>query len=134
MRKTFLLLFVCFVTSSVQAQATENPPSPSPAKVEIGYASPAAALAALREKPGVKIREENDWYVANDPNEKAFWSITQPAHPAHPTAVKRVLVDGPGGIHLAMAVKCGASKSACDQVVFQFKQINESLGRSPKRQ
>ena len=110
------------------------PAAPDSAANDIGYPSPDAALAALRLKPGVRMREENDWYVANDPAENSFWSIAQPTHPAHPTAVKRSLVQDASGVRLVMKVRCGAPKAACDAVVHQFEQINEALRQSMRRQ
>ena len=103
---------------------------PETSGIDFGYVSPAAALVALRAKAGVSVREENDWYVLNDPSDNTFWSITRPGHPAHPAAVKRMLVDDAKGVHMAMSIKCGSTKLACDQLVLQFKQINEDFGKS----
>ena len=122
----FQVLSLCLALSVSAAHAVDRVAS-AERKAEIAYASPAAALTALRGKPGVSIREENDWFVINDPSEDAIWSIAQPAHPAHPTAVKRTLVQDDSGVRLVMRVQCGAAKEICDRVVQQFQQANENL-------
>ncbi len=95
---------------------SRRPPRRSPTR------QPQAALDGLRAKPGVTVREENDWFVLKEPNGRSFWSISQPAHPAHPTVVKRTLVEDTEGIRMVMRVKCGAPKETCDRVVQQFQQ------------
>lgn len=93
----------------------------------IGYPSPAAALAALKAKPGVVIREDIDWTIINDTADATFWSITTGAHPAHPTAVKRRVVDRNGELTMEMSVMCGGPKEACDRVVAQFNDITGDI-------
>jgi hypothetical protein len=129
MRITFLLLSLCLLHGGALAQGGARTVPPQ-AQSDFGYPSPDAALAALRVKKGVTLREENDWYVASDPGENTFWSITKPEHPAHPAAVKRTLVQDASGVRLTMKVKCGASKEVCDGVVHQFEQINENLSKT----
>ncbi|WP_192312345.1 molecular chaperone DnaJ [Pseudoxanthomonas sp. PXM02] len=97
---------------------------------DIGYASPEAALEALRNKPGVTLKEQNDWVVLNDRETLTLWSITTAQHPAHPTAVKRAVLEKDGGVYLDMQVKCGASKAVCDEVVRQFQQLNDGIRKS----
>lgn len=99
----------------------------------IEYASPKSALAALRDEPGVEIREENGWVVASEPKQHVLWSITRKEHPAHPTAVKRCVFEHDGNVMMGMDVLCGADKSTCDQVVEQFRQLNASLSARMQR-
>jgi hypothetical protein len=95
----------------------------------IGYPSPEAALAALRAKPGVTFREENDWIVAQDMADTTLWSITTENNRAHSTAVKRAFVERNGSIYIDTNILCTASKEICDQVAATFKQINADLQR-----
>jgi hypothetical protein len=112
------------------AFAAEEPPLPESPNSDIGYESPAAALAALRAKPSVSIQEQSDWIIASDQDENTLWSITAASHPAYPTAVKRIIVERNGAIFLDMRVLCGASKAACDHVVRQFLELNDNIRRS----
>jgi hypothetical protein len=126
MRYSLLLLCFCLVSPAHAQSAGGLPEQPA----DIGYRTPMEALKALRAKPGVTIREQNGWYVADDPSEHTLWSIAQPANPAFPTAVKRVLVQDPSGVHLRMKVLCGASKPVCDHVVELFRQLNAKASQS----
>lgn len=94
---------------------------------DIGYASPEAALTALRAMPDTTVREENDWFVVYDKANTTVWSITSEKHPAHPTAVKRALVTRDGAVSVEMNVMCGVQKDVCDDVVEQFQRINDGL-------
>jgi hypothetical protein len=104
--------------------AQEIPESPS---ADIGYPNPDAALKALRDKPGVTIREQNDWIVLSDTAEHTIWSITSDRHAAHPTVVKRAFVERDGGVNVAMTILCGSSKETCDRVVRQFQELNDNV-------
>ena len=81
-----ILMFALAATTPFPGSAATTPPSDA---TRISYRSPQEALDALRAKPGTTLRQENDWWVIRDPEDHAIWSITLPAHPAHPTAVKR---------------------------------------------
>ena len=118
----FLLLsFQCF--AQVLPPVAESPS-------DIGYATPSAALEALRKKPGLSIREENDWFVVEDPGEQTFWSIATAKNPYYPSAVKRTLVNQGGAIHLQMRVLCGGDKVMCDNLVRQFQRLNAQIASS----
>jgi len=133
--RALLATFACGVACLPIAHAADRP-LPAGVSVEIDYPTPQAALAAVRAKPGVSVREENDWFVLKEPNGRSFWSITQPTNPAHPMVVKRTLVEDTEGIRMVMRVKCGAPKEVCDHVVQQFQQGDaravEQLRRAAK--
>jgi hypothetical protein len=131
MRYILLLLGLC-VLSAANAQTPTGglPEQPT----DIGYPTPAAALKALRAKPGVTIREQNDWYILDDPSDHTIWSIAEPTNPAYPTAVKRTIVQDAVGIHLRTRMICGASKQICDQVAMAFKQLNAEARQAVQHQ
>lgn len=93
----------------------------------IPYATPDEALKALRALPHVREREENDWVVLQDFQQQVFWSVTTPANGWHPSIVRRELVSHDGDVSVAMQVRCGASRAACDALVETFKASNERL-------
>lgn len=107
--------------SSPSAAAEGTRPSSSH---DIQYSSPAEALAALRKKQGVTVREENDWYVFGDQAESTIWSIATEKNPAYPTVVKRVLYEENGSVMISMDMLCGADKAICDEVASLFQQNN----------
>lgn len=128
MRFAFVLLICPAVCGLANAQALPEQPA------DIGYPTPAAALMALRAKPGVVITERSGWTVAEDKSEKAIWTIAEPGNPAYPAAVKRYLSSEGGSMHLEMKVLCGASKEACDNMVRQFQQLNSNVVNAVQQQ
>jgi hypothetical protein len=135
MRSSFaLLLLITAVPGCEASQRTPTAvqealrPQPQPQRPSgIEYPTPDAALAALRVKPGVTVREENDWYVFHDSSENTFWSITQPANPAHPSAVKRTLYEEGGSVRMKTSILCGASVEICDSLNRSFQEADASL-------
>ena len=121
------MLLIAAIAMSFGSSAQDLPETPNS---ETGYPSPDAALAALQEKPGVTSREENDWIVISDSEEKTIWSIASKQHTAYPTAVKRSFVEEDGFLKLVMKVQCGATKSICDQVVRAFQDVNNKMRSS----
>jgi hypothetical protein len=93
---------------------------------DIGYSSPAAALSAVRSKPGVVITEKDGWIVLEDRSENALWTIAKPGNPAYPSAIKRYVANK----ELHMKVLCEASKQACDSMVMQFQDLNRQIVKS----
>ncbi|GLQ48349.1 hypothetical protein GCM10007862_34000 [Dyella lipolytica] len=128
MRFTYALLVCSAVYGLASAQALPEQPA------DIGYPTPAAALSALRAKPGVVVTERPGWTVAEDKSEKAIWTIAEPGNPAYPAAIKRYLSNEGDGVHLEMKVLCGASKEACDNMVRQFQQLNSNVVNAVQQQ
>lgn len=100
----------------------------------LGYASLQEAYATLRKDPQATTRVENGWTIidVDRPDEKSIWTFTPPGHPAHPSAVKRELVERDGVIYIDMDISCGASKGVCDQLARDFIQLNETVTESFK--
>lgn len=117
------------------ARVSANCPGYKPPLTEdrtstIGYPSVEAALAALHSKAGVKFTTQNGWTVAEDASTNTFWSFPPPGNPAYPSAVKRQLIDQDGGVSLQMTVHCDATKSACDDLVRSFQELNAKMTAS----
>jgi hypothetical protein len=98
----------------------------------IGYPSVADALSALKARSDVKLSVQDGWTVIQDG--MTLWSFTPADHAAHPSAVKRTLVEQDGGLYVAMNVLCQSTKSACDRLVADFEQLNEQMRASIARQ
>ncbi len=100
---------------------------PESPEVSIPYESPAAALAAVRAKPGVVTEENDEWVILSDKADNSLWSITKLGHFAHPTAILRRTYERNGQVFKGMDVKCGNSKENCDRVVQQFIDLNNNI-------
>ena len=91
---------------------------------DIGYPNAAAALAAMRAKPGVKISEQSGWTVIEDRATLTLWSFTPPGHAAHPAAVRRKVVQEGSNLFIKTDVLCEAPKPSCDAMVADFDKLN----------
>lgn len=94
---------------------------------DIGFETPAAAMAALRGRAGVTFSQYEGWTIAEDTARREIWSFTQDRHPAHPAVVRRTVLERDGAVSINMDVLCGATKAACDSMVAQFRQLNAQL-------
>jgi hypothetical protein len=79
--------------SALAAEIRESP------KNEIGYATVAGALDALRSRPGNQLSKQGGWTIISEPASSSIWSFTPSDHPAYPSAVKRSLVSVDGSMH-----------------------------------
>jgi hypothetical protein len=121
--KTFILLVL-----SVSANAAALLPEVDHADIE--YASPKAAYDSLSKKQNVAFsKDDTGWTVAFDKSEAVIWSFAPASEPSFPVVVKRTVLEKSGGLFIKMAVMCGGSKEACDEVVKKYTAINEKISR-----
>jgi hypothetical protein len=109
------------------AFAQPNQPLPEADKPTIGYPSVAAALAALKARPDVTFSTQGGWTIATEASSATLWSFPPAGHPAYPSAVKRQIENRSDGAYVNMSVQCEASKSACDDLVRSFQQLNKQM-------
>jgi hypothetical protein len=113
-----------------ETAAGERAPDPSDSDSQsIGYPTVQAALEALRKDPDAKISEQAGWTIVQQTAGKNFvlWSFTPSSYPAYPAAIKRVIIEKEGGMHLEMQALCQASKEACDRLIEEFKALNNEM-------
>ena len=112
------------------ALAANPAPVPEAPKSTIGYPTAAAALAALKAKPGVTFAEQDGWTIATDDAANAVWSFPPERDPAYPAVVRRQMTAGAkGALVVQMDVLCSASKTACDDLVRAFERMNDEARR-----
>jgi len=128
-RAAWLVGLACIAGECAAHPLTKVPKSgPIPeAPNSIGYPSADAALAALRAKPGVSFSEQGGWTIAEERSSATLWSFTPASHRAHPSAVKRQLVNEDGAVNLKMSVSCRAAKAVCDALVRDFETLNQQM-------
>ena len=101
----------------------------------IGYATPQAALEALRTRKDVDFAVQNKWLVIRDTPNQAIWSFAPPDHPAYPAVIKRALVNKDGREQMATSALCRAKRAACDKMMAEVRatddKMKESLTKSP---
>src|SRR5262245_56981009 len=97
----------------------------------IGYRTVAEAYTALRTDPDAKFSTQAGWVIVDvrkGPS-NSLWSFTPNTHPAYPAVIRRTPTEFEGHIYLNMQVLCEATKRACDQLVEDFKKLNEQMLR-----
>lgn len=127
--KKILFLFISLVLFGCNANA--------PLKEDLGYKgqSPEGLgvgelLAQLKSNPEVQIRTERGWQIAEVKSERALYSFTPETHPAHPSYVKREVVEKDGAIYIETSAMCGADKNVCDQLIRDFIELNNKVKKS----
>ncbi len=123
MRKLVIISFCCLVLS---ACATVSKTSDG-----LGYEgynrdgeTVEGTLTRLRNDPGIKIRTERRWTVATSKSGRVIWSFTPKDHPAHPSFVKREVIEKDGRIYINTSARCGSEKHVCDKLARDFIQLN----------
>ncbi len=115
LRYSVLLLIFAHVSF---AQAAED---------EISYPTVAAAFDAVKVLPGIKMSAREGWTIVEDDRNKTVWSFTPPKHPAHPAAIRRILVTKDGKVGMSLSALCEASKTACDKMMEDFEALNKEV-------
>ena len=116
------------------AQGSPQPIGESPQSISespIGYATVQEAFDALVANPSAVQSEYEGWTSFNHKVDGKYiiWSFTPQDHPVHPTTVRREIINNDGEVSISMAVMCHSSRLDCDQLIEQFRQINENLKR-----
>ena len=112
------------IAGPVEASQPIQTPLPEKPDSNIGYETVAAALAGLRSRPGMVFTTEKGWLIATEEAAYTIWSFAPQGYPAYPAVVKRQVIPKGTGSLIEMSVLCEASKSACDDLVRTFSQMN----------
>ena len=130
MKKLLIILAALFSFVVMCAQAAE---SLSESGNGVGFKTVDEALTFLKTKPGVSITvtKPDGWIIANDSSSHAVWSFTPEVHYAHPSVVKREIVqDASGGISVNMTALCQAQKEPCDRLIAEFQELNSRIRKN----
>jgi hypothetical protein len=122
MNRVCLLLVALGYLSMVGAQqAAESSP--------IGYATIEDAFTALQADPQAVMTEYEGWVIFKQKSGRVYtlWSFTPEDHPTHPTAIRREIVKRGDEVSIKMDALCHSSKLDCDQLIDEFKAINERI-------
>lgn len=93
----------------------------------IGYPSVAAALDALKARPGVAVTVQEGWTIADDKANGTLWSFAPEWHPAYPAVVRRTVVNADGQPLIKMNTLCQGAREACDALADEFRRVNAAL-------
>jgi hypothetical protein len=97
----------------------------------IGYATVGAALQALRSDPTARFETQQQWIVvaSSEAEQPVQWFFTPPAHPAHPSVIKRTAVERGGQGFIDIAVLCQVEQAECERLLDDFRQTHEYAAR-----
>lgn len=117
-----ILLAIIFYLPMVNAQ---DATAPSP----IGYETVEQAFKALQADPAAGMQEYEGWTMFSQKANGVYilWSFTPEFHPANPSVVRRKIVKKDGQVKISMDALCHSTKEYCDQLIEQFRQINERI-------
>jgi hypothetical protein len=99
----------------------------------IEYPSVAAALAALKAKPGVQFTSNDGWTIAND-TDGAIWSFTPSNHYANPSVGRRSLRERDGSFFVETRILCQAQKPACDRLRDDYALLDKRMTEAIQQQ
>jgi hypothetical protein len=107
------------VGTTAAARAADNIP----------YDSVGDALAVLRAEPGVHVERQQGWTIvaSRERGNAVQWFFTTDGHPAHPSVIKRTIVDRDGIGFVDLDALCQAPQDACDRLIADFKQTSRQL-------
>lgn len=127
MRSVGILL--CALGSQCAFAADDEP-------VDIGYASVAATLEALRAEPSAQFRDQRGWTVVASRERDAAveWFFTPEGHAAHPAVVKRTATEHDGLGMIDLVALCHAEQAACDRLLDDFRQQHELAQSAARRE
>jgi hypothetical protein len=128
-----LARFISVITLTVAFSTAADSQQAAPRQSPTGFSSVATAFEAMKGKPGVRVSVTDGWTVVDDRAAATIWSFTPPGHPAHPSAVKRTVVQEGAEIFIRMGVACEAKKPACDKLVAEFNQLNQRMRQDLNR-
>ena len=95
----------------------------------VGYATVEAAHRALEQDESASSSEYDGWLIFNQKLDGKYvlWSFTPMLHPANPSVVKREIVSRDQQIFIEMSALCESEKTYCDELIEEFKVINEHI-------
>ena len=96
-----------------------------------GYRSTHELLSSLKSDTENVVSTVNGdfgvWTIVQSPKDNSLWSFTPEQHPAHPSVVKRTVVEKDGKVLINTEASCDAEKAVCDQLVNSFIQLNNKI-------
>jgi len=119
----FLLAFLFYLPILHAQDSTVSSP--------IGYETVEQAFKALQGDPAAGMQEYEGWAMFSQKADGVYilWSFTPVFHPANPSVVRRKIVKKDGRVNISMDALCQSEKEYCDQLIEDFRQINERIIR-----
>jgi hypothetical protein len=91
-------------------------------------AEPQALYERLAKDSRLREMRRSEQYVAlENGHDGTLWSFTLPAHPAHPAAVCRRVMERRGIIEVPTAIECRGPEAECGKLKGDFEALNARM-------
>ena len=93
----------------------------------IDYSSVSETFEKLKKYPSSKISQQDGWSIVSliEKGNHVFWFFAPKENAAHPAVVKKTITVKDGSSETVILTLCEAPKKKCDDLIKQFKNINE---------
>ena len=94
----------------------------------IDYSSVSETLEKLKKHPSSKISQQDGWSIVSliENGNHVLWFFAPKENAAHPAVVKKTITVKDGSSETVILTLCEAPKQTCDDLIKQFKHINET--------
>ena len=94
----------------------------------IDYSSVSETLEKLKKQPSSKISQQDGWLIVSliENGNPVHWFFAPKKNTAHPAVVKKTITVKNGSRETVILTLCEAPKQTCDDLIKQFKNINET--------
>ena len=94
----------------------------------IDYSSVSETLEKLKKHPSSKISQQDGWSIVSliENGNHVLWFFAPKENSAHPAVVKKTITVKDGSSETVILTLCEAPKQTCDDLIKQFKHINET--------
>ncbi|MFV9615074.1 MAG: hypothetical protein ACNYZG_03910 [Gammaproteobacteria bacterium] len=94
----------------------------------IDYSSVSETLEKLKKHPSSKISKQDGWLIVSliENGNHVHWFFAPKENAAHPAVVKKTITVKDGSRETVILTLCEAPKQTCDDLIKQFKNINET--------
>lgn len=90
--------------------------------------TPEALYQELAKDAKLREMRRSDIYVAlEEGNDGILWTFTLPAHPAHPAAICRRVMERRGVLEIPTSIQCNGPEAACAKLRSDFDMLNERM-------
>jgi len=93
----------------------------------IDYSALSETFEKLIKNPSSKISQQDGWSIVSliENGNHVFWFFAPKENAAHPAVVKKTISVKEGSSETVILTLCEAPKQKCDDLIRQFKAINE---------
>jgi|SRR5580700_8775552 hypothetical protein len=124
MNSKLLHVLWLLIAASAIADGLPQGQLPESTSADVGYKTVADALAALKKLKSASFSIVKGWTIVTDEAHFTVWSFAPKSDPSYPSVVKRFVTSSGSGSIVTMRVLCESDKSACDNLVREFYDMN----------